>query len=354
VPESLHLEFTCTEAEKKQAQSMLLQREIGGGSKVLTTVILLLALAGMLLGFYFRVQREVAPAHRPYMYGGAFAFSLVAWVWIRRRRARAATSAENQLEISDDGLFVRGPRGAVRMPWSAFGRLLESPDLFVLVDRSKTSPLAIPRRAFPSESWQDWFQTLATNRLALVDSPPAAAPAARSSTAGQSVDLMFQLRFRDYLDRTLASWLTWGFLAGIMVLMIGVAIHAAANPPPNAVHSGMQVFFLFVIPFLLLMTVVVILVSAVRGWWLHARNAVSQELSLSPESITFSGQDGSGAVSWSVYDRFKETRWSFILWNSRTSAWTMFPKRAFVSDEDRRRCHELLERHLQPSRWFFG
>jgi hypothetical protein len=352
VPETLHLEFVCTDAEKKKAQSLLLRRQVGGGSKVLTTVVLLLLLAGMLLGFYFRVQREVAPAYRPYVYAVVFGVSLLVWLW--RRRSRASAPAETRLEVSEDGLSVHGPGAAVRMPWSAFSSLLESPDLFVLVDRPKTTLLVIPKRAFSSESWQDWFHTVATNRLSLADWSPAEAPATPTSSADQSVNLRLHLRFRDFLDRTLASWLTRGFLAGTTVLMIGTSLYAAANPPPNPIYSGTQVFFMFGLPILLVMMVVLILVLSVRAWWTHSRNAVPQELSLSAVSIAFSGPEGSGTLPWSVYHCFKETRWSFILWNSRTSAWTMFPKRAFRSEEDLRRCRELLARHLLQSRWFFG
>ena len=96
MPESLHLEFICTDAEKKQARSLLLQRQIGGGSKVLTTVILLVLLAGMLLGFYFRVQREVAPANRPYVYAAVFGVALLAWIWIRRSRASTLAVSEGE------------------------------------------------------------------------------------------------------------------------------------------------------------------------------------------------------------------------------------------------------------------
>jgi hypothetical protein len=136
--------------------------------------------------------------------------------------------------------------------------------------------------------------------------------------------------------------------------MIGTSLYSAAQPPPNAVYSGTQLFFMFVLPFLLVMMVVVIIVFSVHAWWTHSRNAVPQELSLSPESIAYSGRDGSGTLPWSVYDCFKETRWSFILWKSRTSAGTMFPTRAFTSEEDMCRCRDLLSRHLQQSRWFFG
>jgi hypothetical protein len=352
VPESLILEFACTDAEKKQAQSLHLQRQVGGGSKLLTTVVLLLLLTGMLLGFAFRVQREVASAHRPYVYAAAVGFSLLAWVWIRR--SRASTPAEMKLEVSDDALSIVGSGGAVRMPWSAFGQLLESPDLFVLVDRPRTTLLVIPRRAFPDDRWQDWFHTLANNRLSLADWPPEEVPATRSSDAGHSVHLRLQLRFRDYLDRTLSSWLTRGLLAAMTALIVGTSIRAMANPLPNPIHSGPRVFFMVVLPFLLATMAVVVLVVSIRAWWLHSRHAVPQELSLSPESITFSGRDGSGSLPWTVYDRFKETRWSFIFWNSRNSTWTMFPKRAFPSEEETRRCRDLLSGRLQQSRWFFG
>ena len=70
--------------------------------------------------------------------------------------------------------------------------------------------------------------------------------------------------------------------------------------------------------------------------------------------MAFSGPDGSGTLAWSVYDRFKETRWNFILWNSRTSAWTIFPKRAFASEGDLDRCRDLLSENLRRSRWYFG
>jgi hypothetical protein len=336
----------------KQAQSLLLRRQVGGGSKVLTTVILLLLLAGILLAFYFRVQREVAPAYRPYIYAAAFGFFLLAWIWIRRSRASAPV--ETRLEVSDDGLSVRGSGAAIRMPWSAFSPLLESPDLFVLVDRPKTTLLVIPKRAFSSEGWQDWFQTLATHRLSLADLPPAEAPGTRPSNAGQSVNLSIRLRFRDYLDRTLASWLARGFLGGTTAVVIGTFLYTSAKPRPNAVYSTTQVFFMFVLPFTFVMMVFLTLVFSVHAWLTHSRRANTQELSLSPESIGFCGRDGSGTLPWYVYLCFKETRWSFILWNSRTSAWAMLPKRAFTSEEDIHRCRELLARQLRKSPWFLG
>jgi hypothetical protein len=111
---------------------------------------------------------------------------------------------------------------------------------------------------------------------------------------------------------------------------------------------------MFVLPFTFVMMVFLTLVLSVHAWWAHSSHADTQELSLSPESIGFRGRDGSGTLPWSAYHCFKETRCSFILWNSRTSAWAMLPKRAFTSQEEIHRCRDLLARHLRKSRWFFA
>lgn len=349
MPETLRLEFACTDTERKHAQSLHLQRQVGGGSKVLTMVVLLLALAAMLATFYVRIQREVSAAFRPYAYAAAFGVAFLAWLWIRRSRSAAAVVI--RVDISDDGLSVRAQGGEVRTPWSAFSRLLESPEVFVLVDRPGTTLLTIPRRAFPGENWQEWFHTLATNRLSLADRPPADSPAAPPPDASPSVRLSLQLGYRDFLDCTVASWLTRGFLAGIATLMIGVSLYAAANPPPNAAFSATQMFFMFVLPSLLFMMAFVVLLRSAHTWF-QSRSAVPQELSISPDSIAFSGPDGSGTLPWSTYDRFKETRGSFLLWNSGTPAWMILPKRAFGSGDDVNWCRDTLSGHLQQSPWF--
>ena len=47
--QTLRLEYACTPAELQPAQSLNLRMQIGGGSKWRTTLLLLLALGGMLL-----------------------------------------------------------------------------------------------------------------------------------------------------------------------------------------------------------------------------------------------------------------------------------------------------------------
>jgi hypothetical protein len=352
VAETLHLEFAVTAADRKQARSLLVQRQYGGGSKVLATLVLLLLLAGMLLGFYFRTQREVGPAYRPYVYAAVAAISFLIWLWIRRSRRSGSTST--RVEVSESGVSVLASGAGVKMPWSAFSSCLESPQVFVLVDQPKTTLLSIPEHAFPNEGAQEWFHTLATNQLSLADRPRAEAPAIASSMPEDSVRLRYKPRYRDYLDRTLASWRTWGFFAFIAFIFVATFLFVAANPPATPVYSPAQVFVLFILPFFLVMMGVVILAVSSLSWLTHFKSNVEQEYALSEGSIAFSGMDGSGTLPWTACTCYKETPWSFILWNSRTSAWIMLPKRAFASEDDLSRCRALLGHHLRQSRWFFS
>jgi len=108
------------------------------------------------------------------------------------------------------------------------------------------------------------------------------------------------------------------------------------------------------LPFLLVMMLVVILVASLKSWIANRKYSVAQDLALSEGSIAFSGGDARRTLPWTTYARYKETPWSFILWNPRGSSWTMFPKRMFTSLDDLNRCRCLLARNLTESRWFFG
>ena len=51
------------------------------------------------------------------------------------------------------------------------------------------------------------------------------------------------------------------------------------------------------------------------------------------------------------FPHYKETPWSFILWQGAGKVWLLLPKRAFASSEDMARCRELLAGHSKPSIW---
>jgi hypothetical protein len=71
MPKTLHLEYACTKAEMEQAQSLVLRKRLGGGSKWRTYLILFLMLAGALVGGYFRF-REIPDVYRVLILAAAF------------------------------------------------------------------------------------------------------------------------------------------------------------------------------------------------------------------------------------------------------------------------------------------
>lgn len=242
------------------------------------------------------------------------------------------------------------------MPWSAVDQCLESPNLFVLVKRPKEL-LVLPKRAFPDEKWQSWFRHQANNRAGSNDALIGQAPTIMPLASADALVLTFQLGLRDYFDRTIASWRTWALIIGMIVFMNGLCllgtIFRMMNPPPHPVHSSWALFVMF-LPLQLGMVVVALLLFSVNAWYLNRKSLFPREVTLSDDGITIASQSKRGDIRWNTSRRFKETRWSFILWASPGPAWLMLPKRAFSSPADVQHCRALLSRHLQRSRWFFG
>jgi hypothetical protein len=347
----LHLEYACTNAELEQAQSLALRKQIGGGSKWRTYLILYIMLAGALVGGYFRF-REIPGTYRVLILAVALLIGVVV-VLVQRKFRKNIDRAATKLEISETELAVLGPSSKVAMPWSAFSECLESPDLFVLIDRPKKVLFVIPKRVFPDESSQTWFCDQVHTGLTV---PPAQfyeTPIMRSTAQADSITFRFQLKFRDFVDITLASWFTWAVILAAAAL-VSSAFLSAGSAPDNAVHSDTEVF-LFMLPFFLLFVLMAILMFSFHSWRTHAKYLILQEVAISDESIAFASAEGSGTLPWITYAFYKETWWSFILWHGsawRCSNWVLLPKRAFASWDDLSRCRDLLERHLKRSRWF--
>src|SRR6266480_1125856 len=154
--QTLRLEYVCTKAETDQAQSLAMRKQLGGGSKWRMWAVLLLMLGGLLLAFYFQVIREMPQPYRYYVIPAILAFSTGFVLW--KRKSRGSEPNTTTVEVSSTDFSIVGPDSKVSMPWPAFSDCLESPELFVLVDRAKTMLYVVPKRAFPSESWQAWFR----------------------------------------------------------------------------------------------------------------------------------------------------------------------------------------------------
>jgi len=345
----LHLEYACTNAEQDQARTLALRKQVGGGSKWRTRVVLLLVLVGTLLALWFET-RAIPVGYRALIIAAIVVGSCV-FTYCKRKLRRSAPGS-TKLDISEKGLAILGPAARVAMPWSAFSQCLESSDLFVLLDQPKEMLVVIPKRTFPSEEWQIWFREQASNAPSL-PAPPWNEPAVLTpSTSADRITFTIRYGFWDSFDQTIASWFTWGACLFVAGLFIAIPLHSAANAPAQANNSDPLVFSIFMFAVFLVFITTIILVFSVRGWLSHARYSGSQEITLSEESIDFAGPAGSGTVPWTRFKHYKETFWSFIIW--RGSVWMMFPKRAFESWDDVSSCRELLGRHLQKSRWFFG
>jgi hypothetical protein len=350
VAQTLQLEYACNKTEREEAQTLLLRKQIGRGSKWLTRVVLFVIALGLLLGTYVQIRRDFSSPRAPYIFGGLILVASTFVFWKNRRRG--SRPGTNKVEVSEIGVTLMAGGTRVESPWAAFGDMLESSNLFVLVDRTRSSLLVLPKRAFPSESWQTWFRSLVNNRPKpeLQTVLPAPAPASKRDV----IALSFRLGFRDYVARALASWFTWGMVLGFAGMILVISIQQGMKPDPRAVYSSAQVYFMFMLPVTLLMGVMVVLISAIHPWVSHRKHLIPREIAISEESLTELSADGTSVVPWTAFSRYKETRTCFIIWSRPGRGWLMFPKRAFCSANDLERCRALLHKKLHQSRWFIG
>jgi hypothetical protein len=350
VAQSLQLEYSCTKAEMQEAQTLSLRKQIGGGSRWRTLAVLFLVLVGVLAGLYFQIRSAVSDPYGLYVFGGALLFATVFVLW--KNKKRKGPTLTNKVELSEQALSVVMGETKISSPWSAFSDLIESPNLFVLVDRPKATLTVLPKRAFPNENWQAWFRALVANRPKSFEHSPSQSRAL--PTSPEQIRLTFQLGLRDYFDRALASAWVWLVIFGIAAFILGTCLYQDIHPSPRAVYSGVQVYFMFMLPFTFVMAAMIISIATIHPWLSHKKHLIPSEVALSTESIASASSDGVGVLPWTTYTRYKETRRSFIIWNPQNHLWVLLPRRAFVSPDDWQRCRELLARHLRKSRLFFG
>lgn len=352
----LHLEYACTVAELEEAESLSLRKQLGGGSKWLTWLVLGVMLAAGLAALHFIIIHRLAAAYRPFAWAGFILLVLFIHFKNRREKVNRATRAElAKVELSENEITFGEEGAKLVRPWSSFTQCLESKNLFLLLDKNKTTVLIFPKRAFPDENWQAWFRNQTSRFAQGTEMTPRIEnlnPATLTPPSG--VRLTVRLRYRDYLDHTLASWQTWGIIGGIVGMVVGTGLYSAAHPPPHPVYSSTQVFLMAVLPFLAIMTTMGIAIKSVHAWRSGAKFLGPEEIIFGDETITFAAKEAAGVLPWTTYTWFKETRRSFILWQRGSRAWLLLPKRQFQSAEEVDRMRSLLAKHLTPSRWFFG
>ncbi|MEN6498529.1 MAG: YcxB family protein [Thermoguttaceae bacterium] len=345
----LRLEYACTPEEIKEAEGLLIRQNDGRGSQWLALILMLLFLAGVLLALY-RAYLSIPTAYRGYALAGFLALFVIVYLQDRRRRSRRPTIT---VELDAHGVRMISAGNMAILPWSGFSNFVESSTVFGLVDRTSHSVYVFPKRAFPDQEACDWFQTIA--RSSFEANPPPADPPTQDMPEAGSVSAQFRLRYRDYLDRSLASWFTRGLMMFFGALIAGVFLYASQKPHPNAVYSDLQVFCYFGIPFIIIMAVMPVFVGATHAWFGHFRILVLQNVSLSEQGLSHTSVDGHAVISWQTPTCYKETPWSFILWwPGNTGAWMLLPKRAFSTLDAIDRCRQILSSHAKSSTWYFG
>lgn len=345
--EPLRLEYTCTPAELEEAQNLVIRQRVGGGSGWLAMVVLLLALAAVLLALYLAVE----PKYRPYVFG----LLLVTWViaTLRQRHKRRKPRSPMSVELTDHDIRITSSSGRAILPWSAVSEFVESDSLFVLTDRTSTVLFAFPKRAFPDQRSCEWFRAAATSAPAVSpEQPDHGEPVPGPRPKAGTVTLDFRLRYRDYLDRSLASWFTRGLMVLFGAMIVGAFLAAMRKPVPNPGFSGWQVFLFFTVPFLALMETMVVFVAATHDWLAHRRHLVTQTVTLSELGLSYRSVGGDTTTVWETPTCYKETPWSFIVWWPGTRAWLQLPKRAFPSVNEIGRCREILAMHAKQSTWY--
>ncbi len=345
---ALQLEYTCTEAELKEAQQLHLQQQVGGGSKLVTAV----ALAGVLVlsvgVLILRFKTEI-PAEDRYLFGWIFIVVFCLLI-VFQRKTKGSEASAVRLEASPDGLTLSGDDWRNSMRWTSFSQLLESSALFVLVDSTGSMLYTVPKRVFSDQESLAWFRAQAnqirTGRSLVKDEPVIPAETPR----GDGGTFLWRLQFRDYLDRFATSWGTKGIL--LVLVVIGGAAVLFAEPPPDAAHEPVGAL-LIMVPVMFASVTIVTLAIAFFSWMSERKHLQPQYIVFGVEGIEFSGGEQSGKQPWAAFKFYRESRRSFFIWNPKGMAWLMFSKRDFQSSEDLWSFRQMLEDNLVHSRWFF-
>jgi hypothetical protein len=353
----LRLTYTIDKADREDAESLQVRRQLGGGSRVVTW--LTVAAAAALLGWRF--YTEISPRAAWPIWVGVFAVVwVVAFIVVRRRAAAVGASAVT-LDVAEDGLHLVEPNGVdVRLPWAGVADFAESPRLFVLFSRDRTLAYLVPKRAFDghADEWRQWFRDkLLLASTALVSAPPAAAGApATSDGAGPEGDVAeYALTLADRVDLARAAWVPRVMAVAGVGLVVGPLVHVLLTPAPDAVN-GPLALVLVTLPMVVLFGLMGPAMYVVHGWMSSPDRGVRYRVTVGPQGMTQAGgRDGaSTSIRWDAFSRYKETRRAFYLWRPWQRAALILPKRAFADRAavDRVRGHVAAQ--MQRSTWLIG
>jgi len=141
----------------------------------------------------------------------------------------------------------------------------------------------LPKRAFPDESAQNWFRTLANQRASTSAAADAGIVPGQFTTKG--ITLTVRMEFRDYLIRMVTSWRMRGLALGVLALMTGACLFAPV--PPHPVHSQAQTL-VFMLAFMVSLMLALAPAVAFVAWVLERKWRTPQHVVLSSEGLNLS------------------------------------------------------------------
>ena len=118
------------------------------------------------------------------------------------------------LEVRLDGLTFANGQQRSHLRWTAFSRLTEAPEFFLLGVGPSGSRKVVPKRAFASKEQSDWFRTVASQQIAFAAhlvTPhllPQLQTSQRTDVAQSPATITFAPHYtlRDCLDLVFATW----------------------------------------------------------------------------------------------------------------------------------------------------
>ena len=353
----MRLVFACDADEWAEAKAVLRQYQFGGGSRVLSWVMFLLLSAAGILVIWWRTKQLVPPAFQFCLPVGAAVLAVGFLVYGRWKRAPGPLTC---VELSPSGVRVVDDDSETMIPWSGISRRVESAHLFLLWNRRTSLVCIIPKRALPPEEYDvEWLRRIEVGpRNSAAEFAVAAANLAASLPAANPADLRvtFKLGFWDWFDRSMASYRGgrgMGLYWLVMVICVGAFVYFEA-PNPNAKRQAGEIFCYYLLPVAFIGAVCMALAKTAASWLGAGQYREEQTVTLGDEALTVASRDKTTLHAWETYARYKETRFSFLMWSVGSRQWLLLPKSAFDSPRAVERCRELLAAHLERSGWFFG
>ena len=342
----LVLDYTCTPKEMSEAHGLGLQQTVGAGSRAKAIVALSVFLA-LALSRFWRIFEEMSPTERKVWTCIFLSVWIVLFIALKKRN-RSAKKLHVQIFPSQITVETSGTK--TRTPWAAFANALESKSVILLAFRSGKLFYVIPKRVLPTAEWAEWL--IASVKQAAARPCEKTAKKNTDQTANPKIAIDFHLRFRNCLDYSLACWTTRGLILFFFAIMAAAMVKASSEMVAHPVIPAWEAMLLTVGFSSILAIPMMVMIVAMRLWSRH--RSWRSNIELNEEEIFENSERGETRSTWGSFRWYKETPWSFLIWNNKPKCWLMFPKSAFQSRNDVFACRELIASKLKKSTWFIG